>query len=154
MRLILLLAILLFPNLAQAGFPNEATLAEMATRADHVLIGRVTGVDMIDAKGNQITDLDARTGPGLNNSIRLLIAVDEVLVTAVPPARVPKTLALPLGRHLHYTLGQIREAHEGDTEARLILLKDGDFSGIKEGLFFRPLEEKEKALEIYRSTHK
>jgi hypothetical protein len=152
MRLVLALAICLFPGIALGGFPNEGTLEEMAASADHVLLGRVTGVDMIDGQGNLLTDLDARTGPGLNNSIRLLIAVDEVLATNA--AQVPKQLALPLGRHLHYRLGQILDAHAGDSSVRLILLKGSDFSGIKEGLFFRPLADKEKALEIYRAKRR
>lgn len=150
MKRLLLLLMCLFPGFALAGFPNVATLEEMARSADHILIGRVTGVDMIDGQGKPITDESARTGPGLNNTIRLLISVDEVLVTNAP--HVPMTLALPLGSHLHYTLGQIRSAHEGDTKVRLVLLKGSDFSGIQEGLFFRPFAEKEKALEIYHST--
>lgn len=57
------------------------TLEEMAQEADHILIGRVAGVDMVDGHGKPITDPEARTGPSLDNTIRLLIKVDEVLVS-------------------------------------------------------------------------
>ena len=151
MKRILLLIAALLPAVALAGFPFEATLEEMAREADHILIGRVTGVDMIDGNGVQITHQDARTGPGLNNKIRLLISVDEVLVTNV--SKVPKILPVPLASHLHYSLGQIKEAHTGDTEVRLVLLKGQDFSGIKPGVFLRPLEDKDRALRLYEASH-
>jgi hypothetical protein len=54
----------------------------MAEGADHILVGRVTGVDMVDGRGRPVTDEGARTGPGLDNTIRLLITADEVLVTS------------------------------------------------------------------------
>jgi hypothetical protein len=151
MRRILLLIAALLPAVVLAGFPFEATLEEMAREADHILIGRVTGVDMIDANGVQITDENARTGPGLHNQIRLLITVDEVLVTSAP--KVPEVLPVPLASHLHLSLGQIREAHADDTQADLILLKGQDFSGIKPGVFLRPLADKDEALRLYEASH-
>lgn len=152
MKQVLLLLIFLFPGMALAGFPFEASLEEMARSADHMLVGRVSGVDMIDGQGKPVIAESAMTGPDLNNTIRLLIAVDEVLVTNAP--RVPKILPVPLANHLHYSLGQIRSAHKGDNLKRLVLLKGKDFSGIKPGVFLRPLEDKDKALEIYRATHR
>lgn len=79
MRRILLTVLALLPAIALAGFPFEATLEEIATSADHVLVGRVTGVDMISGSGRQVRDPEARTGPGLNNQIRLRIAVTRLL---------------------------------------------------------------------------
>lgn len=129
MRRFLLLLASLLPIAALAGLPFEATLEEMAESADHIIIGRVTGVDMIDGRGKPVTDEAARTGPGLNNTIRLLITVDEVLVTNAD--HVPDVLLVPLASHLHYSLGQIRSAHEGDSVVRLVLLKGSDFAGMK-----------------------
>ncbi len=148
--LIALLAALV-PWIAFAGFPFEATLNEMVEGADHILIGRVTGVDMIDGTGKPIHEMDAMTGPGKDNTIRLLVTVDEVLVTNA--AVVPEVLPIPLANHLHYSLGQIAEAHEGDTTVRLLLLKGEDFVGIKPGLFMRPLSDKEEVLRLHSRAH-
>ena len=76
MRRIALVILALLPIGAHAGLPFEATLGEMATSADHILVGRVTGVDMVDGAGKQVQDREARTGPGLRNQIRLRVSVD------------------------------------------------------------------------------
>ncbi|CAD1786721.1 hypothetical protein GGR74_003293 [Xanthomonas arboricola] len=149
-RILLVLLATLIPATSFAGVPFEATLEEMAQGADHILIGRVTGVDMIDGRGRPIRDRKAMTGPGLKNTIRLLVAVDEVLITNA--ASVPKVLAVPLASHLHYNLGQITDAHAGDTTARLALLQK-NFVGIKPGVFMRPVSDKDEALRIYHATH-
>ena len=74
MRRILLFLVALTPVIAMAGFPFEATLDEMAQQADHILVGRVAGVDMVDAHGNPVNDPEARTGTSLDNTIRLRAA--------------------------------------------------------------------------------
>jgi hypothetical protein len=150
-RILIFLLAALIPSVSVAGFPFEATLEEMAAGADHILVGRITGVDMIDENGDPVLDDNAMTGPVLKNTIRLLIAVDEVLVTSSEV--VPKVLPVPLASHLHYSLGQVREAHEGDTLPRLVLLQGEDFSGIKPGVFLRPLSDKDEALRIHRAAH-
>ena len=150
MRRTLLAFLLLLPTVALAGFPFEATLEEMATGADHILVGRVTGVDMIDGKGRQITDPEARTGPSLENQIRLEITVDEVLITN--SENVPEVLYVPLASHLHYKLGQIQSAHSEVSEQRLMLLKGPSFEGILPGVFMRSLEEKAEVLRLRESS--
>ena len=151
MRRILLLLIAFVPAIAMAGFPFEATLEEMAQQADHVLVGRVAGVDMVDGRGKPVTDTEARTGPSLDNTIRLLIQVDQVLASNA--AKVPDVIPVPLASHLHYTLGQIQEAHQGDEAVRLVLLKGSDFVGIKPGVFLRPLTDKDRALQLHAASH-
>lgn len=146
MRRILLALLLAVPAIAIAGFPFEATLEEMATSSDHVLIGRITGVDMIDGDGNQVSDPEARTGPGLNNQIRLRIAVDVVIATNAQD--VPRELFVPLASHLHYSLGQIQDAHAEDSEQRLILLRGERFEGIKPGVFMRSLEDTSEVMRL------
>jgi hypothetical protein len=148
---VLLLLIALVPAIATAGFPLEATLEEMAQQADHILIGRVVGVDMVDGQGKPVADPSARTGPSLDNTIRLLIQVDQVLVSNA--SKVPDVVPVPLASHLHYTLGQIQEAHAGDKELRLVLLKGPDFVGIKPGVFLRPLADKDTALQLHVAAH-
>jgi hypothetical protein len=151
MRHVLLFLIALVPAMAIAGFPFEATLEEMAQQADHVLVGRVVGVDMVDGKRDPVLDPKARTGPGLDNTIRLLIRVDQVLVSNA--SNVPNVIPVPLASHLHYTLGQIQEAHAGDKELRLVLLKGPDFVGIKPGVFLRPLADKDIVLRLHAASH-
>lgn len=67
--------------------------------------------------------------------------------------RVPDLIAVSLVSHLHYTLGQIKEAHDGDTEARLVLLKGPEFVGIKPGVFFRPLTDRDLVLRLHATSH-
>ena len=151
MRRVLLLLVALVPAIAMAGIPFEATLEEMSQQADHVLIGRVVGVDMVDDRGKPVVDPESRTGPGLNNTIRLLIRVDQVLASNV--SKVPDVLPVPLATHLHYTLGQIQEAHAADEDVYLVLLKGPDFVGIKPGVFLRPIGDKEAALRFHAAAH-
>ena len=151
MRRFLLLLVALMPAIAMAGFPFEADLEEMAQQADHILVGRVSGVDMVDGRGRPVKDPEARTGPSLDNTIRLLIQVDQVLVSNA--AKVLDVIPVPLAPHLHYKLGQIQEAHEGDDEVRLVLLKGSDFVGIKPGVFLRPLTDKDTALRLHAASH-
>ena len=151
MRRVLLLLIALVPAIALAGFPFEATLEDMAQQADHVLIGHVIGVDMVNGQGDAVSDPQARTGPGLDNTIRLRIRVDQVLVSTA--SKVPDVIPVPLASHLHYTLGQIQEAHANDKEGRLVLLKGPEFVGIKPGVFLRPLKDKDEALRWYAASH-
>ena len=152
MRRTLLLLLALIPAFAIAGFPFEATIEEMAQQADHILTGRVVGVDMVNGHGKLVTDPKARTGPGLDNTIRLRIEVEQVLVSS--SSKVPKVIPVPLASHLHYTLGQIQEAHTKDSELRLILLKGNDFTGIKPGVFMRPLSDKDEVLRVHAATHR
>lgn len=152
MRRVLLFLVAFLPAIAMAGFPFEATLEEMAHEADHILVGRVAGVDMMDGQGKPVEDPQARTGPGLDNTIRLLIQVDQVLVSNA--AKVPDVIPVPLASHLHYTLGQIQEAHQGDEEAQLVLLKGTDFVGIKPGVFLRSLTDKDTALQLHAASRR
>ncbi|EHR39360.1 MAG: hypothetical protein PHE38_15920 [Alishewanella agri] len=148
---ILLLLFAFVPAITFAGLPFEVSLEEMAKQADHILVGRVVGVDMVNGQGRLITDPEARTGPGLDNTIRLRIQVDQVLVSSA--LKVPDLIPVSLSPHLHYTLGQIKEAHDGDTEARLVLLKGPEFVGIKPGVFFRPLTDKDLVLRLHAASH-
>lgn len=147
MRRVLAFLMLLFPVMAVGGLPFVASLHEMASEADHILIGRVVAVDMIDGAGRTIEDDAARTGPGQETTIRLHVRVEKVLVTNANS--VPEIIVLPLADHLHYSLGQIRDAHRNETVSRLVLLKGNNFSAIRPGVFFRPLAEQKEALRIH-----
>lgn len=150
-RLLLSLAATI-PLVALASLPLQMSLAEMVAEADHVLVGHVVGVDMVDGNGRPVMDDQARTAPGLNNVIRLHVAVDETLITTAE--RVPKELLVPLDPLMHYSLGQIKFAHQNDATPRLLLLKGADFSSLKPGIFFLPLQEKDEVLRVHSAAHR
>jgi hypothetical protein len=152
MKRLLLLAALLFPLPAGASLPLQATLKEMASSADHMLIGTVIGVDMVDGDGVAVDDPAAGTGPGLANVIRLQVRVDETLVTNA--AKVPAVLDIPLDPFLHYSLGQIKNAHAGVNHPILLLLKGPSFAPIKAGVFARPLADQPEALRLYAASRR
>lgn len=138
---------------ALAAPAKEITMEEMASQADHILVGVVTGADMIDDGGNQVTDEHAMTGPGQKHTIRLQIQVDKVLVSNVK--KVPKTLMVPLDPAVPFSLGQIKSAHATHhNDPFLVLLKGPQFQPIQPGRFGQPLKSKAAVLKIYRKTHK
>ena len=93
MKYILILIGVLFTALAYSSLPVQVSLEKLVENSDHLLIGHVVGVDMIDGKGEEITDPSARTSPGSKNLIRLIVKVDEVIVSNVK--NVPDTLKVP-----------------------------------------------------------
>jgi hypothetical protein len=54
---------------------------------------------------------------------------------------------------MHYSLGEIRAAHQNDATTRLLLLKGAVFSSLKPGIFFLPLKEKDEVLRVHSATH-
>lgn len=125
-------------GLAMATSVPPKPLAEMVREADHVVVATVTVVDMVDGKGRPVLGRDARTGPGLDNQIRLHLAVSEVLRT--DNVQLPKTLAVPLWTAWHYSLGTIKDQVTGSSG--IFLLKGNDFQPVYPAGFQRPLEER------------
>lgn len=152
MTRILLFLIALLPLSALCSLPLQMTLSDMATEADHVLVGHVVGVDMVSGSGRPITDGHAQTGPDSSNVIRLHVSIDETLTTTA--AQVPEILVLPLDPLMHYSLGQIKSAHDADSTPRLLLLKGANFSAIRPGVFFRSLLDKDEVLRIRAAVHR
>lgn len=140
----------LFSTMAMATFAQQASLERLASDCDHILAGHVIGVDMIDSEGKEIADPTARTGPGLKNTIRLIVKVDEVFFSRAKT--VPEIIKVPLDSMMHFSLGQIREAHREPSETMLLILQGGSFKPVVPGVFFRSLEEKSKALDIRART--
>jgi len=150
MKYILILIGILFTALAYSSLPVQVSIEKLVENSDHLLIGRVVGVDMIDGKGEEITDPSARTSPGSKNLIRLIVKVDEVIVSNVK--NVPDTLKVPLDPFMHYSLGQIKETHSSEGEKFLLLLKGSDFQPPFAGVFGRSLSEKDKIIELMKSN--
>jgi len=72
MRKFTMLLIYLVATNIFASMPLRVSDEDLVKETDHILVGRVIGVDMIDAYGEQINDLRAKTGPGIKSKIRLI----------------------------------------------------------------------------------
>ena len=59
----------LISGVGVASVPLAATLEDLVRGADHILVGRVVAVDMLDASGRLVPDETQGTGPGLGNTI-------------------------------------------------------------------------------------
>jgi hypothetical protein len=130
--------------------PIEVSLEELACRADHVLVGRVVGVELVNRKGRVLKN--GMTGPSLDNTIRLVIAVDEVLESNA--AEVPESLKVPLDPFMHYSVEQVRRAHAGDTRAYLVLLAGAKFQPVVPGHGLRGISERETVMSLRASCKK
>lgn len=142
-------ALLFLTGSAYASLPIQVSEEELIKNTDHLIIGRVVGVDMVNANGKEISDLKARTGPGLTNTIRLIVEVESVVVTSAK--EVPHILKVPLDPFMHFSLGQIKEAHSGEQSSFLLLLKGSNFEPPFPGVFRKDIAEKEKFSKAIKS---
>jgi len=138
---------------AFAAPSKDISMEEMASQADHIFVGVVTGADMIDGSGSQVMDEKAMTGPGQNHTIRLQIQIDKVLVSNAK--KPPKVVMVPLDPSVPFSLGQIKSAHATHhNDPFLVLLKGPQFEPIRPGRFGQPLSSKAAVLKAYRAAHK
>jgi len=119
-------------------------LRDLACGADHVLVGRVIAVGMIDSRGRAVRNEKARTGPGLKNTIRLEVEVLEVVEST--ETSVPTSILVPLDPFMHYSLGQIRAAHAEPSDAKLVFLRGPEFEPIIAGKFLWHLNSRGEVL--------
>ncbi len=150
MKFLGLVLLFLVSAAAHSSLPIKVSDEELVKNTDHMIIGRVVGVEMIDKNGKKITDVEARTGPSLTNIIRLVVEVESVVLTNAKV--VPPILKVPLDPFMHFSLGQIKEAHAGKQTSILLLLKGANFEPPFPGVFRRDLLEKEKLLEAIKSN--
>jgi hypothetical protein len=111
--------------LSQAAFATKTDptdLRVLVKRADYILIGKVVIVDMIDEKGNLVVDGNARTGPGLNNTIRLYVRLNREHVIKGKKSNIPEFIIVPEWQMWHMTLKDAKEIMEGKT--RIFLLNE------------------------------
>ena len=142
----LIVLLLLASPVAIASLPLEASLRDLACGADHVFVGRVVGVDMVNGRGKVIRDPDARTGPGLTNTIRLEIETLERIDSTM--AVLPTMIKVPLDPFMHYRLGQVKDVHSKPSEPALVFLKGRQFEPIIAGRFLWRLDARQEAIEI------
>ena len=87
--------ILLCVTHANATSIRFRDLTNMVMSADHVLIGKVTRVDMVDGKGQPVIDETARSRPGTNGAvIRLHVEVAKDGILATTTNQVPEKLVI------------------------------------------------------------
>ena len=131
---------------AGASVPLPASLHELACGADHFLVGRVIGVDMIDGKGRSVRNKGAHTGPGLKNTIRLRIEVLEVIEST--DSKPPPFVEVALDPMMHFSLGQIQSAYAEPSESLLVFLRGSSFQAVIAGRFLWPLSSREEAISM------
>lgn len=148
MKTMLLLLAMCLPNLALATSVAPKSLEEMVREADHVIIAKISSVDMVDGNGRPLTDREARTGPGLPNVMLLNLEVQEVLFARMKPP--PRTLRMPLWQMWHYSLGTMQDGLTGDTG--IFLLKGNNFEPVYPAHFQRDLEERAEIVRLLRTA--
>jgi hypothetical protein len=119
---------------------ESKSLKELVSMSYNVWGGTVTNVRMTNEKGKDITDPEATTGPGLENTIYLDVTIDQNLIFKSTYSIIPKTISIPLWQKWHYSLSQIKEI-EG---SKSIFLLDRDLKPAYPAGFQRSLEEEKK----------
>lgn len=134
-----LVQMLCIAGIASATSVKPRSLSELVRDSDHIVIATVSKVDMIDGKGKQLDDVKSRTGPGLQNQIRLHLAVHELIYTR-STTQLPPVIVMGLWQMWHYTLGHIRNATHDTTS--IFLLKGDDFQPAYPAYFQRRVSER------------
>jgi len=140
MKILIGFAVVLITVQAQATQIPFKALTNLVAEADHVLVGAVIQVDMVDGKGNHVTNETARTCPGSENQLRLHVAVATNGVIASTAINVPEKLVILLWQRWFDTLGNRRKEVEG--KSFIFLLKGAAFQPVYFGGFMRELSER------------
>lgn len=148
-RLVLFVLALIACWDVSASIPLDASLSDLACGADHLLVGRVVGVDMVNAKGKLVRNEKAMTGPGLTNTIRLHIETIEIIES--PSSSLPKVLKVPLDPFMHYSLGQVRGAHAEPSEPMLVFLRGEKYLPVISGRFLWSLDARAEMLAVRKA---
>jgi hypothetical protein len=138
MKTLLLLLMACLPGFALATSVPQKPLEDILRESDHVVVATIIGVEMVDGAGQPVTDPAARTGPGLDNRLRLLLQVKHVLFTRAD--RLPSTLLVPLRSMWHYELGDMQNGLVGSTG--VFLLRGKNFQPAYPTYFQRSLDER------------
>jgi hypothetical protein len=142
------LAFLAIFSSAEATQIVPKDLTELIAMSDHVLVVKIAKVSMVDSKGKELRDPEARTGPGIPNELRLHVDVQEDGVLMTTSDKVPAKLVVPLWRMWHFSLGQWKK-EEGSTY--IFLLKGENYIRVSPMEFMRDLSERaeiERLIEV------
>lgn len=141
MRHSLIIACLcLMPFTLRATQVMARPLSALVTESDHVFIGKVEKVQMVDEQGRELLDRKSRTGPGLKNELRLHVVIEKDGVLKTNAKKVPAKVVIPLWQMWHFSLGQWKDEAEG--RVFIFLLKGEDFHPVYPAGFRRELSEK------------
>ena len=88
---------------------EQKSLADLVAMADYIVVGKITKVAMFDKKGKEIKDPKARTGPGLDNELRLYVRVDRGGILKISKKPIPTDIVVPLPKMNHDELGHWKE---------------------------------------------
>ncbi len=134
MRKLLLLITIFVTSFVGATSVSDIELSELVKTSDHIIIGQIIKVDMIDEDGRQITDPEARTGPGGPNEIRLHIEVVENGIVKTTGDKELAKLTIPLWKMWHYSLGSWKGV---EMETAIFMLKGEKYERAYPGHFLR-----------------
>lgn len=135
-RVFLAGCLLLGVALPASGLP-EKTLEELVSLADHIVIGKISKVDMVDTNDQQVFDIDKKTGLGSGNTLRLHVKVLTVVTSTHD--QVPDTLVIPLWRLWENSLGEVKD--DLLFETAIVLLKGDELVPVYPTGFLRGLHE-------------
>lgn len=133
----------------QATMVEVKSLAELLPHAEHIVSGHVVKVDMIDGEGNVVSNKEAVTGPGIENTIRLHVKIDEVILTS--SGKMPDIIKIKLWNAWHFSLGQIQESAKN--EKAIYLLKGPSYEIVFPRYFRRDPNEKSEIMGFINKKH-
>lgn len=120
----------------EATTVDRKDVRELLAESDHILIATVTKVDMIDSNGKELTDPESRTGPGIQNTLRLHLHVNENGVLKTNKQPIPKTIIIELWQEFNFSLGQWK-SEEG--KEMIFLLKGDKYTWVYPAGFMLPM---------------
>lgn len=124
----------------------EISLPDLVKISEYILAGDVVNVRMVDKSGKEITDPEARTGPGLENTIYLDVMVDHKLILKSHFSKIPKEISIPLDPMRHMSLGDSQKYFK----EKSFFFLDKEFHPAHPGNFQLPIDEQKKLESIIR----
>ncbi len=115
-------------------------LKELVEMSDNIWGGTVVSVHMLNKDGRRVTNPNARTGPGLTNTIFLEVAVNPTLILKSVTREIPKKISIPLDTMRHFSLGDMQDVVGNES----IFLLTKKLEPVYPANFERPLAEKKK----------
>jgi hypothetical protein len=126
------------------------SLPDLIKSSEYIFAGNVVNVRMTDKNGKEVTDPEARTGPGLENTIYLDVVVDHSLILKSHNSKIPKEISIPLDQMRHLPLGESQKFFKEKT----FFFLDKEFHPTHPGNFQAPLEDQKKLESIIRRVGK
>lgn len=115
------------------------SLPNLVAKADFILIGTVTKIDLFEPDGRRLTkEYYSANGPGRNNTIRFLIKVDQAHPLKSKTKDLPKNLVISTIWKYFSTVPQM-QAFQGQT---MIFLLGDKFEPVAPYNFLQPMREK------------